>query len=174
MILRVRVKQYVYFAIKSKTTAADEIAAYLGLAPDKVLVRGSRRANPPVPVAHIWELRCDAPGLRIDEQVASVIDRLRPVEERLASIDADLLRGSGYCVLQIVRYFDHEEGEEEELSPPDEPLQLLPGQHQLFGWHLDSDVLDFLVRVGAVLDVDEYGQSHRIQGPFPSYDAEVK
>jgi hypothetical protein len=31
------------------------------------------------------------------------------------------------------------------------------GQHQLLGWVLDREVLEFLPAVDAVLDVDEYG-----------------
>jgi hypothetical protein len=64
---------------------------------------------------------------------------------------------SAGAVLQVVRYFDDPDGEEEELSPPDAELQKLSGQHQLLGWHLDREVLDFLMATGASLDVDEYG-----------------
>jgi hypothetical protein len=60
-------------------------------------------------------------------------------------------------MLQLVRHFDDDDGEEEELSVSDAPLQKLAGQHQLLGWHLDSDVLGFLARVGAEIDADEYG-----------------
>jgi hypothetical protein len=40
---------------------------------------------------------------------------------------------------------------------PDTPLQKLPGQHQLLGWHLDRDAVRLLARVGAEIDADEYG-----------------
>jgi hypothetical protein len=73
------------------------------------------------------------------------------------TIGADLLGQGGGCYLQLVRFFDDEDGEEEELSPPDAPLQKLSGQHQLLGWHLDRDSLGFLAHVGAEIDADEYG-----------------
>ena len=36
-------------------------------------------------------------------------------------------------------------------------MEKLPRQHQLLGWHLGPEVLDFLAATGAELDVDEYG-----------------
>ena len=152
-----RIRQYVYFSVYSKTATADEIASYLGLDPDRILVRGSRSTDPPRPPEHSWELQCDSPGLTIDGQAASVLDRLRGVEDRLVTIRADLLGEGGGCSLQLVRYFNDDEGEEEELSPPDARLQQLAGQHQLLGWHLDADSLNFLSRIGAEIDADEYG-----------------
>jgi hypothetical protein len=89
--------------------------------------------------------------------VGSVLDRLRTIEDRLVTIGGDLLGQVGGCNLQLVRYFDDDEGEEEELSPPNAPLQKLAGQHQLLGWHLERDSLQFLARVGAEIDADEYG-----------------
>jgi len=58
----------------------------------------------------------------------------------------------------VVRHF--EEGEEEVIREGEVDglrLESLPGQHQLLGWHLDAEVLAFLVAIGAELDVDEYG-----------------
>jgi hypothetical protein len=153
----VKIRQYVYFSVYSETATADEIAAYLGLAPDRTIVRGSRSDDPPRPPQHGWQLVCDSAGLRIDEQVGSVLDRLRTIEDRLLTIGGDLLGQVGGCNLQLVRYFDDDEGEEEELSPPNAPLQKLAGQHQLLGWHLERDSLQFLARVGAEIDADEYG-----------------
>jgi hypothetical protein len=155
--LGVRIRQYVYFSVFSETATADEIANYLDLPPDRARVRGSRSAEPPRPPHHSWQLVCDAPGLAIDEQVANVLDRLRKIEGRLVTIGPSLLGEEGGCYLQLVRYFNDDEGEEEELSPPDAPLQKLAGQHQLLGWHLDAGSLKFLARVGAELDADEYG-----------------
>jgi len=59
--------------------------------------------------------------------------------------------------LSVDCYLDDDDGEEEELSPADAPLQKLAGQHQLLGWHLDADSISFLARVGAEIDADEYG-----------------
>lgn len=56
-----------YFSVYSETATADEIAAYLGPAPDRTIVRGSRSADPPRPPQHAWHLMCDSAGLRIDE-----------------------------------------------------------------------------------------------------------
>ncbi len=151
-----RIRQYVNFSVYSDTATAHEIASYLGLAPDRIRGRGSRSTDPPRPPQHSWQLLCDSPGLTIDEQAASVLDRLRGVEDRLVTIGADLLGEGGGCYLQLVRYFNDDEGEEEELSPPDAPLQKLAGQHQLLGWHLDAASLNFLSRIGAEIDADEY------------------
>ena len=152
-----RIKQYVYFSVFSEVATADEIGSYLGMPPDRVRIRGSRVADPPHPRAHGWQLLCDSPGLRIDEQASAVLERIPMIEDRLARIRVELLGEGGGCVLQLVRDFDDEEGEEEELSPPDAPLQKLSGQHQLLGWHLDAELLSLLVRVGAHIDADEYG-----------------
>jgi hypothetical protein len=83
----------------------------------------------------------------------------RGVEDRLVTIRRDLLGEGGGSCLQLVRFFNDDEGEdEEEVSPPDAPLQKLAGQHQLLGWHLDADSLNFLSRIGAETDADEYGE----------------
>jgi Domain of unknown function (DUF4279) len=64
-------------------------------------------------------------------------------------------------VLQVVRHFDDEEGEDEETRTIEMPdggqLETLPGQHQLLGWHLNPRVIDFLSTTHASLDFDEYG-----------------
>ena len=65
-----RVSQYVYFSVFSEVSTAEEIGNYLGLPPDKVRIRGSRVADPPSPQAHSWQLVCDSPGLRLDEQAS--------------------------------------------------------------------------------------------------------
>ncbi|MEV4384681.1 hypothetical protein AB0J68_02965 [Micromonospora sp. NPDC049580] len=58
--------------------------------------------------------------------------------------------------LQVVRVFEHPDGEEDDLSGPVDGLEKLAGQHQLFGWHVDGRVLEFLRLTRAELDVDEY------------------
>jgi hypothetical protein len=58
---------------------------------------------------------------------------------------------------QFVRYLDDEEGEPERVSNSEAGVQKLGGQHQLLGWHLSSDDLGFLSRIGASIDADEYG-----------------
>jgi len=51
-----------------------------------------------------------------------------------------------------VRYFNHEHGQQDSPAGPGAQAEA----PNLFGWHLGRDVLDFLHRTGAVIDVDEY------------------
>jgi Domain of unknown function (DUF4279) len=135
------VHQYAYFALFSRTIPATAMTARLGVEPDETAVRGSRRPGPDaVPVHHRWMIVCREPELCVDEQVACLMRRLVPHTAAIAGLARQLNDegdGSG-AVLEIVRYFDDRDG-------PD-----------LFGWHLDRTVLDFLHATGADLDVDEY------------------
>ena len=154
----VRIRQYVYFSLFSEIVTAAAISEALGIYPDKVSVRGSKRINPPVPVTHSWDLRSDEPGLTVDDQIERVIHRLRPLEDQIREI---LASSDTKAKLQIVRYFDAEDGEQEILddvvSQSGEVLTKLAGQHQLLGWHLDVRTLTFLSGIGADIDCDEYG-----------------
>lgn len=155
-----RVGQFAYFALMSPSVSAEEMAARLRLEPDEVSIRGSRTPAPPRPVAHAWKIVCGERGLTVDEQVGQIMRRLRPHRDSIAALSRELAArdpGQAGAVLEVVRDFDDPDGEEEELSPPDAELQKLPGQHQLLGWSLDHEVLEFLVVTGAHLDVDEYG-----------------
>ena len=147
-----RMSQHVYFAIKSQTMPAVEITARLGVEPDRFLVRGSRRADPPVPVWHSWEVRCDERGMRVDEQVDRVLARLTPVTAKIAELCRE---GDLVAVLEIIRYFDDENGEDPRPQPAEESLVRIP-DHHLIGWALDPEVIAFLAATGAYLDVDEY------------------
>ena len=151
-----RIRQYAYFALFSESMPATEITARLMIEPDKVMIKGSRRAEPPSPVKHAWEVICDDRGMTVDEQVRKVIDRVRPCQAAIAELtrEPDALC---WAVLEVVRYFDDQTGEEEELSSPDAQLQKLRGQHHLLGWHLDREILTFLIAVNAEIDADEYG-----------------
>jgi hypothetical protein len=142
---------------------AAEITAHLGVEPDNFSFRGSRRRDPVRPVAHAWNIRCDRVEMTVDEQIRAVIDRLRPHRQKVADLIEQLSGDEppGLAVLQVVRYFDDEDGVDEviritELSTGGQ-LESLPGQHQLLGWHLDMDVIEFLRSVSAEMDVDEYG-----------------
>ncbi|NRQ39610.1 DUF4279 domain-containing protein [Nonomuraea sp. NN258] len=154
-----RVRQYVYFAVKSDVVSAAEMAVRIGLEPDEVTIQGSRSKEPLLPVVHAWKIVRHAPGATVDEMISHVVDRLEPVSAAIGELVAELNHGEtgSSAVMQVVRYFDGEEGEEEDLRSPHPGLERLPGQHQLLGWHLDGRLLRFLAATGAELDVDEYG-----------------
>lgn len=150
------VNQYVYFALSSCGTSATDIAAILGLEPDETTVRGSRIAAPkPIPVLHRWKIVCREPGLRVDEQIARILERLAPHAEAIATLahrlDTEDRQGPS-AVLEVVRYFNHEPGQQDPPTDVEDQAEA----PNLFGWHLGRDVLDFLHRTGAVLDIDEY------------------
>ncbi|MGN9915747.1 DUF4279 domain-containing protein [Micromonospora palomenae] len=154
------ISQYAYFALSSNRVSAAEITARLGVEPDEIVVRGSRRASPVRPASHRWKITCRKPGLTVDEQVDRIVDRLFGHAERIGelAIELDDIDGApSASMLQVVRVFEHPDGEEEDLTSPVEGLQKLPGQHQLLGWHIDARVLEFLRLTRAELDVDEYG-----------------
>lgn len=157
-----RIRQYTYFGIGSEVMSAAEMSDRLGVLPDEYSVRGSTSTHDPVlPRSHSWKVVCQEPGLRVDDQIRSVIGRLEPVVDRIAELVAELrqVESGRTTTLQVVRFFDHGEGEEDRPNPSGEELGLikLDGQHFLLGWHLDKYVLEFLERTGAELDVDEYG-----------------
>ncbi|MFI6867210.1 DUF4279 domain-containing protein [Nocardia sp. NPDC050406] len=142
------VSQYAYFALMSEHTSAETIAAEVDLAPDEVWVRGSRRTEPRVvPRIHAWKLVCLDSGLRVDEQIERIVDRLRPRTERIATCARRLEAEGGWATLNVVRSF----GDPDDRAPTDAP--------NLFGWHLNREVMEFLLAVGAELDVDEYDLS---------------
>ncbi|MCW8382488.1 DUF4279 domain-containing protein [Streptomyces justiciae] len=138
--------QYAYFALFSRRTSADDMTSQLGITPDEVTVRGSRFTEPTVvPVDHSWMVVCREPGLRVDEQIARILDRLQPHTDRIRDLTTYLAGTGGGAVLQIVRYFNCTDPQPGAVDAPD-----------LFGWHLDRKALDFLSATGAELDIDEY------------------
>lgn len=149
-----KIKQYAYFRIRSDRLPPAEITTHVGIAPDRVALRGSRIKDPPRPATHVWEVRCDEHGLTVTEQIERVIDRLGPRRDAIRVL-VESAHDITTC-LQVVREFDGDDGEEEVL-PSIGDLQKLSGQHQLLGWHLSVEVLDFLRGVQAEIDVDEYG-----------------
>lgn len=149
-----KIKQYVYFGVSSEVLTAEVIAQRIGLAADRTHVRGSRSEDPPRPVRHKWELGSYEPGLDISAHVAAVLARLEPVRVEIRTLVGE---GDVQAWLQLVRYFDAEDGEEEMIDETPEGYVKLTGQHQLLGWHLHRDVLAFLCDVGAEIDADEYG-----------------
>ncbi|MFI9542689.1 DUF4279 domain-containing protein [Streptomyces sp. NPDC052016] len=139
--------QYAYFALFSQHTSADDMTSQLGIAADEATVRGSRITEPAVvPVDHSWMVICREPGLRVDEQITCILDRLQPHTDRISNLISHLANTGGGAVLQVVRYFN--DTDQTQPDAADAP--------NLFGWHLDRKVLDFLIATGAELDVDEY------------------
>ncbi|QEU91262.1 DUF4279 domain-containing protein [Streptomyces kanamyceticus] len=140
-------RQYAYFALFSQHISADDMTSQLGIAPDEVTVRGSRFTEPAVvPVDHSWKVVCREPGLRVDEQITRILDRLQPHTDRIRDLTRQLARTDGGAALHVVRHF----------NDTDRPRQGAAAAPNLFGWHLDRKVLDFLSTTGAELDIDEY------------------
>jgi hypothetical protein len=154
------VNQYAYFALTSSQVPAAEITARLRIEPDEVVIRGSRQADPLVPVAHRWRIVCREPRMTVDEQITNIADRLFDHAHRIGELAAELDRidgTQGSSVMQVVRFFEGPDGEAEELASAVEGMVKLSGQHQLLGWHLNTRTLEFLRLTLAELDVDEYG-----------------
>lgn len=150
------ISQYAYFSLSGLVTSATEMTAVLGIEPDEISLRGSRWAGPqPRPANHRWKIVCREPGMSVNEQVAQIMERLAPHVDAIAALarrlDAEDPQGHS-AMLEIVRKFNHYEGQDRLASAPPE---LVDGP-DLLGWHLDRDVLDFLHATGAGLGVDEY------------------
>lgn len=94
--------------------------------------------------------------MRVDDQVEHVIRRARPVADTIRQL---VESGHVTATLQMVRDFDAVDGEKEahgDVRLPDgDTLATLPGQHQLLGWHIDTETVRFLAYVGAEIDCDE-------------------
>jgi hypothetical protein len=111
-------RQYAYFALFSQHTSAGDMTSQLGITPDEVTVRGSRFTEPTVvPVDHSWMVVCREPGLRVDEQITRILDRLQPDTDRICDLTRHLARTGGGAVLQIVRYFNDTAGRSGFLRP---------------------------------------------------------
>lgn len=161
-----RIRQYAYFAIYSDRLTPSDVTGSLGVEPDVFRVRGSQTADPPVPRHHSWRIDSTLPGLTLEAHLEVIVNRLNPFAEAIGTLvgeiesTEDSSPGVG-GVLGVVRHFDDDEGEEEDLSvagqPGDPRLEKLPGQHQLLGWRLAPSVISFLMATRSALDIDEYG-----------------
>lgn len=158
----VSVRQYVYLSLFSTDTTAAQMAAVIGIEPDSISVRAARIPEMDLPRRHRWNVECRESGLAVDEQIARVVSRVNSQLSRIAELINQLEREDppGGAVLQVVRYFNEndggDEGHRENISK--EGLiesEDISGQ-KLLGWHLSQDVLEFLMAVHAELDVDEY------------------
>lgn len=102
-----RIRQYVYFSLLSTQVSAAEITTRLGVEPDRVRVRGTRSTRLPLPVYHAWQVICDDPRLRVDEQVARVVHRLSPHNAEIVALARELTAADpqhGGAVMRVVRY----------------------------------------------------------------------
>lgn len=149
-----RIRQYTYFAIKSRDLSAEEVEHRLRISPDRTLVAGSDSTDPLRPAAHSWALVADEDHVTVEEQIRRLVARLQPASAAIS----ELVSASGVAtVLQVVRYFNDKAGDGPADSGVIEGMEKLPGQHHLLGWHLDAEVIRFLAEVKADFDVDEYG-----------------
>jgi hypothetical protein len=153
-VLGVRIKQYVLFVMHSDRLAPDEISREVGLVADEVALRGSRSVDPPRPISNVWRLRSDGAGLAVDDHVRRLIERLGPSKSAIRALldcQADVR-----ARFEVVRYFNAEDGEDEVIGVAG-GLVKLAGQHQLLGWQLTREMLQFFADIDADLWVDEYG-----------------
>ncbi|MFE3545793.1 hypothetical protein ACFXK0_22760 [Nocardia sp. NPDC059177] len=78
-----------------------------------------------------------------------MMERLAPHRDEIIALARELKQGDpddGGAWFAVVRYFNDDDGEGEELA----------GESQLLGWTLESEVIRFLAEVDAVVGVDEY------------------
>jgi len=152
-----RNSQYACFSLSSETVTAATITARLGVEPDKILVRGARDAARVIPRVHEWSVMARLNNRPVNDMLTELLRRLEPVIATIATVVREM---PVQARLQLVRTFDDPEGVDDEGATPEmavRGLEKLGGQHHLLGWHLDRQVLDFLEKTNAELDVDEYG-----------------
>ncbi|MFC7501058.1 DUF4279 domain-containing protein [Nocardioides sp. CPCC 206347] len=148
--------QYAYFQLGSTTRSAAELSTEIGMEPDEVRVRGSKRAEPPIPARHSWEIVNRAPNMDVEDLVAPLLDRISPVASRIRDLtDSEEV----HATLVVVRYFNDRNGvAEEQVETEQDGHQLvkMPGQHQMLGWALEPEALGLLASMNATIWFDEY------------------
>jgi hypothetical protein len=152
--LGVKIKQYMLFVVYSDALEPEQISRRVGIDADAVVLRASRIADPPRPVTNIWQLRSEGSGLTVDDHIQRLTERLRPVRNTLIALLDE--QSDVTMRFEVVRYFNAEEGEDEVINLAD-GLEKLAGQHQLLGWTLTRDAMDFFRDLRAELWFDEYG-----------------
>ena len=150
-----KIHQYAHFDVASDVYDPDAITAALLIEPTKVSWKESKSTDPPIPRSHLWQYRAKGDG-SVDDLVRELLGVFIPLRTSIAE-----LRTDGACRVEIrfMRSFGDPDGEEEDAGPEDLPSNLvrLPGQHQLLGFHLDTELMSQLVSLGCSLDFDEYG-----------------
>lgn len=147
-----KIRQFAYVLVASESMRPDEITDALAIVPSSTTLRASRSVDPPVPRANMWRFEAAA-SARVDELISELVERLEPSAEAVRRLAA---RPDTSVGIQVVRYFDDPEGDDEE-PVPDGDLEKLAGQHQHLGFHLDPDLMFRLHALSCALDVDEYG-----------------
>lgn len=137
--------QYCYFALKSITVTADDVAEWLGMRPDEIMVMGSKDPERNVPPVHAWKIVCRS-AEDVDQQIEHIVGRLAPVREGLVALVAE---SDVSPVMQVVRYFNDDDVQARHDHDRQPSL----------GWNVSLEVLDFLTSTRTVLDVDEYDLS---------------
>ncbi|MDA5281063.1 DUF4279 domain-containing protein [Streptomyces sp. Isolate_45] len=151
-------RQYVYFALSSRRITAQEITDALGIEPDETQVHNRRGlpVDPARPFSQSWKVVCREPGLCVDEQIAHVLGRLRPRTDRIVELmkqynsAGDEEEPGLEAWLEVVRYFNDDEQQDEAGTPKERD------DRNLSGWALDRETIAFLAATGTMLDVDEY------------------
>lgn len=149
-----KISQYACFVISSSEISAQAIESRIGIPGGELEEAGARSVDPMRPSASSWHLYCRTRGVDLGDQVEALLTQLKPARNAIKEL---VLQDGAETILQLVRDFDDEDGEEESVSVTSDGLQKLPGQHQLLGWGLSTDTIDFLHDVRAVVDADEYG-----------------
>jgi Domain of unknown function (DUF4279) len=120
---------YVYFAITSDTLTETDFLHWLGMEPDAFGISGVRSDNP----RKSWEIttpKTDDPFLY--PMIRGIVDRLIPIKDRLVAFKQEY--PDLHYVLEVVLY----QGD------------------GTAGLSLDNDTLQFLAKIGAMIDCDIY------------------
>lgn len=149
-----RITQYTCFVISCAGISAKLIDERLEIVGAELEEAGSRGSEPKRPSMSSWSLYCRTRGADIGDQVDELLSLLEPSRDAIKRL---VLEDEAETVLQLVRYFNDGDGEQEILDVTEEGLEKLPGQHQLLGWGFSHGVIEFLHDVHAVVDADEYG-----------------
>lgn len=147
-----KIRQRVYLSVSSDALTPAQVSAALGMPFDREMWRGLKSADPPRPATNRWFL--DAPaGDAVDDRIEALFDRMAPIVGPLQRLSSE---GQVEVVLQVIRSFNDEDGEEEEIVKTDE-YEKLSGQHQYLGFPLSVELMNRLAELDCAIDVDEYG-----------------
>ena len=151
-----RIRQYAHFVVGSEKLDPDQITSALNVQPTGVSRRGSRTAEPPIPRFNLWRYRATSTGV-LDELIRELLDLFEPRQRALQGLCVN--DDGSWIEISFMRSFDDPEGVEEDDGPAELPdnLMRLEGQHQLLGFHLDTELMRRLVALDCALDFDEYG-----------------